>query len=255
VEPGLTATATPEACVEAQEPGRWRLTLPAGGRDRYRLAQLDDYCDLPRKGFRWTPPVRLRLSARVSTAHVAGTWGFGFWNDPFSLSLGFGGGTRRFPVLPNAAWFFFAAAPNYLSFRDDVAGQGFLAQTFRSGRLSPLVLAAAGMGMPLLGWPRFARWVRPLIRRLIGDDSVGLKLAVCEWHTYQVDWQPEKVEFRVDGDLVFEASLAPREHLGLVVWIDNQYAAYPPSGKVSFGRLPCAEPVWLEVEGVRVEGL
>jgi hypothetical protein len=241
--------------VHAFEPGFWRLSLPSGGKASYRLAQLDDYRDLPRDEFRWTSPLRFHLSARVSSAQIAGTWGFGLWNDPFSFSLGLGGGTRRFPALPNAAWFFFAAAPNFLSFRDDVAGQGFLTQVFRSGRISPLVLAAAGLGLPLLGWPRLARQVRPLFRRLIGDDSQELNLAVCEWHDYAVAWWPERVEFRVDDMLVFHTNLAPRGPLGLVMWIDNQYAAYPPSGKVVYGRLPTPNTVWLEVKAVRVEDL
>lgn len=249
---GLFTSVTPGAAAQEIEPGCRRLAIPAGSKDSYRLAQLDDYRDLLRNGFPWTAPMRLYLRVRVSEAHIAGTWGFGLWNDPFSLSLGLGGGTRRFPALPNATWFFFAGDSNYLSLRDDTAGQGFLAQVFRSGRVSPLLLAGAGLGLPLLGWARLARRMRPLFRRWIEDDSAGLDIAVCEWHEYEVDWRPERVEFRVDGGLVFGTSLSPQGRLGLVVWIDNQYAAYTPDGRVAYGKLPTAQPAWLEVEGIKV---
>ncbi len=254
MDPKLKVTISPGASLQEDEPGFWRLAIPAGGKESYRLAQLDDYRHLPRGGFPWTAPVRLSLQARVSNPQIAGTWGFGLWNDPFSLSLGLGGGTRRFPALPNAAWFFYAATPNFLSFRDDAAGRGFLAQVFRSRQLSPLVLGATGLGLPLLGWPRLARRMRPWFRRWIGDDSLELSLAVCEWHAYELYWRPEGVVFTVDGWVVFETSLVPRGRLGLVVWVDNQYAAYPPSGKVAYGKLPYSEPTWLEVKAVRVEG-
>jgi hypothetical protein len=51
---------------------------------------------------------------------------------------------------------------------------------------------------------------------------------------------------------VFEPSISPHGPLGLVIWIDNQFAAIPPSGKVRFGTLPTPEPAWLEVEGLVV---
>ncbi len=41
------------------------------------------------------PPIRLSLSARTSSNSIPGTWGFGLWNDPFGLSLGFGGNPFR----------------------------------------------------------------------------------------------------------------------------------------------------------------
>ncbi len=94
------------------------LSIPAGKADQYRLAQLDDYAQLRRGQFPLHAPRGLRLSARTSSGSIPGTWGFGFWNDPFGLSLGFGGNPFRLPVLPNAAWFFGASDENYLSFQD-----------------------------------------------------------------------------------------------------------------------------------------
>src|SRR5512144_3136865 len=114
----LIPRTTSGAQVVRLTSGGWRLEIPAGSAGRYRLAQLDDYSNLPRRAFPWQAPLSLSLRARASQSSLPGTWGFGLWNDPFALSLGFGG-ERRIPALPNAAWFFFASAPNYLSLRDD----------------------------------------------------------------------------------------------------------------------------------------
>ena len=123
---------TPSARVEKvlDEDSHYRLFIPSGLSDSYRLAQLDDYANLPRKKFPHHS-FDLSMSARTSSDSIAGTWGFGLWNDPFGLSLGFGGSPFRLPMLPNAVWFFGASKQNYLSFSDDKPAQGFLAQTFR----------------------------------------------------------------------------------------------------------------------------
>src|SRR6187431_728447 len=94
---------------EIDEIGRgsaYRLSIPSGKADQYRLAQLDDYTQTPRSRFPLRFPLSLSLSARTSSDSITGTWGFGLWNDPFGLSLGFGGNPFRLPALPNAIWFF-----------------------------------------------------------------------------------------------------------------------------------------------------
>jgi len=58
------------------------------------------------------PPCTFSLHARLSGTDLPGTWGFGLWNDPFGLSLGFGGQAARLPALPQAAWFMHASPPN-----------------------------------------------------------------------------------------------------------------------------------------------
>src|SRR5512132_1133298 len=143
----LIQRSTPAAKVEGISQGnQYRLSIPAGKADRYRLAQLDDYAQLPRSRFPLHPPIHLSLSARTSSTSIPGTWGFGLWNDPFGLSLGFGGNPFRLPALPNAVWFFGASEESYLSFgaeRSDegnsrsiveaqraIVGNGFLAQSF-----------------------------------------------------------------------------------------------------------------------------
>ncbi len=229
----------------------WYLQIPTGPQGDYRVAQLDDYSNLRRRHFPWQPPIILSLRARSSTPRVPGTWGFGLWNDPFSLSLGFGGGSRRVPTLPNAAWFFFASSQNYLSFRDDKPAQGFLAQTFRSTQIPTPLLACGAMTFPLLLWPGLARKLRPLFRGWIEEDSFTLKVDVTQWHEYSLEWHIDRVTFRVD-DQTIETAITPKPPLGFVIWIDNQFAAFPSNGRLSFGSLENPHPAWLEIENLSI---
>ena len=149
----LRERVTPGGHIETRRPGCRRLTILEGPGNRYRVAQLDDYAARTRSEFRWVPPIELRVTARVSERDLPGTWGFGWWNDPFSLQLGLGGTTRRLPALPNAAWVFCAAPPNYLALSDDHPAQGLLAATFSSPRLPAILLALGLPAAPLLMWP------------------------------------------------------------------------------------------------------
>jgi hypothetical protein len=182
------------------------------------------------------------------------------WNDPFGLSLGFGGNPFRLPALPNAVWFFGASKENYLSFQDDNPAQGFLAQSFRSPRFHPLLIPAA------LALPFSRRRTRRLLGKVIGEGGIDLRsrrsltpgagfenapytaLDVTGWHRYSLDWRADRVAFQVDDVQVFESAVSPRPPLGLVIWIDNQYAAFTPEGKIGFGVLANPEPAWLEIK-------
>ena len=233
LKPNLTSRAQ----VSQKGAGAWHLEVPAGPEGGYRLAQLDDYSDLRRVIFPWNPAVNLSLRAKASHRDIPGTWGFGLWNDPFSLSLGFGGGTRRWPVLPNAAWFFFASTPNYLSLRDDLPAQGNLAATFHSPQWPAQLLVLGAPAMPLLLWSPGARLIRRLGRRLVHQDVVEMGIDPTVWHSYVLQWQKDSVCFQVDGDVMLETPVSPKGPLGLVIWVDNQYAALPPSGRLSYGTL------------------
>ena len=238
---------TPGANVdEFSRDEAYRLSIPAGPANRYRLAQLDDYAKIARSRFPLRALVKLSLSARASSKSIPGTWGFGLWNDPFGLSLGFGGNPVRLPALPNAVWFFGASNESHLSFRDDKPGQGFLAQTFRSPKFHPLLIPAG------LVFPFSRKTTRRLMGRVIGEDGIRLSVDVTEWHHYQLVWREDRVSFEVDGAQVFESSVTPKSPLGLVIWIDNQYAAFTPEGKIGFGVLENPEPAWLEIKDVTV---
>lgn len=248
----LASHHTQGSLVSATAPGNWRLEIPAGSARRYRLAQVDDYHQLHRRDFCWQPPLKLSLRARVSAADLPGTWGFGLWNDPFSLSMGLGGAAKRFPALPNAAWFFFASPPNYLSFRDDLPAQGFLAATFQSRLVSPVVLALASPGLGLAAIPTGAQLVRRVLRRLVKQSAALVPGAVTDWHSYTLDWLPDEVAFTLDGQVIHSTPVTPSGPLGLVIWVDNQFAALPPSGRLRFGTLMNSKPAWLEVENLMV---
>jgi hypothetical protein len=245
----LKTSVTPGARVEKTGEANWRLSIPAGPAGHYRLAQLDDSRGLKRQLFPWSPPFQLSLRARASAALIPGTWGFGLWNDPFGLGILSRAGGSRLPVLPEAAWFFFASAPNSLSFRDDLPARGALAATFRSARWPPALLALGLPAMVFLAVPATARLLRRLARRFVHQDAASLRLDPTEWHAYRMEWRDGSVHFHVDDQLVLETEVAPASPLGLVIWIDNQYAAFPPDGRLRSGALLSQEETWIEVIG------
>ena len=255
-----TAGASVERIPTGSTEGGYRLSLPAGPPCQYRLAQLDDYAKIPRSRFPLQPPSSLSLSARASSVSLPGTWGFGFWNYPFGMSLGFSEGGFRLPTLPNAVWFFSASEENYLSFKDastappnnggaaqrGEAANVFLAQAFRAPGFHPLLIAA-GLALP------FSRkTTRRRLGRIISEDGVRLDVDVTQWHRYRLDWREDRVSFDVDEALMFESPVSPRPPLGLVIWIDNQYAAFTPEGKIGFGVLENPEPAWLEIKDIEM---
>ncbi len=270
----------------------YRLSIPAGKADRYRLAQLDDYAQLPRNRFPLQSPIHISLSARASSTSIPGTWGFGLWNDPFGLSLGFGGNPFRIPALPNAVWFFGASKESYLSFKSDFrperseaqtkgkrqtkslfqnpnsirnrasttdfatnaqssaqregAANGFLAQTFRSPGFHPSLIAA-GLALPFS-----RRKARQILGKVIREGGIALSVDVTQWHRYRLNWREDGVSFEVDDSQVFASDVSPKSPLGLVIWIDNQFAAFTPEGKIGFGVLENPEPAWLEIKDIEV---
>jgi hypothetical protein len=171
------------------------------------------------------------------------------WNDPFSVSIQLGGGERRFPVLPNAVWFFSASKQNYLSFQDHLPANGFISQTFQSAHLPSPLLAVASPLLPVLFLPWAARKLRIILQRWIKEDSFAWDIDITEWHNYSLTWEMDRVRFTVDHH-TFETKVSPGSPLGLVIWIDNQFAALSPNGKLSFGTLENPQPAWLEIENL-----
>jgi hypothetical protein len=256
----MKISATVNASVEPIENG-WRLGIQKGDSLHYRDAQLDDYFRLPRHKFPHRS-LTLSLQARASSSSIPGTWGFGLWNDPFGMSLGFGGNPFRLPALPNAVWFFSASEQNYLSFTDDKPAHGFLAQTFRAPNFHPL-LFLSGMTFPfsrklarklltkVIGEDAFQLW-QNIQQQAVGLQSKGQSVDPTQWHSYRFEWSPKRVLFYVDGVQVFESPVSPNPPLGLIIWIDNQYAAFTPQGKIGFGVLENAEPAWIEIKDLNL---
>ena len=248
VEPHTTTGAS----VEQSETG-WRLQIPAGGSSTYRLAQLDDYTARRRSGFPWAAAATLSLRARVSSNSIPGTWGFGLWNDPFSAFIGLGGMKRPLPVLPNAAWFFHASSENYLSFRDDKPANGLLAATFHSPVIPSMFLIPSLVFAPLLLFKPSARWLRTRFSRIIIEDGCPVDIDVTRWHDYLLRREMEAVKFEINGQSIFTTTVAPLGPLGLVIWVDNQYAAFMPSGQIRAGVVENQVPAWMEIDNLTVQ--
>lgn len=213
----------------------WRLLIPGDGAQRYQVAQLDNCTHTARRNFPYAS-LEMSLRARVSSASHPGTWGFGVWNDPYRANLPRGETFLNALTLPNAAWFFYSSKESYLSFRDDLPANGFLAQVFHSPSVPLLPLAAAALTFI------FSRLrARRRLSRLIHEDSAALRVDVTGWHNYWMDWRPGSVRFEVDGQSVLETTLSPKPPLAAVIWIDNQYACFTPQGRVAFGTLGSPE--------------
>jgi hypothetical protein len=229
----------------------WHLEIPAGPAREYRLAQLDDYTGFGRSSFPWRPPVKMRLRARASAPAIPGTWGIGLWNDPFGMTL-VKGSEVRLPTLPNSAWYFFASEPNYLSFRDDLQGWGQLAAVFQSRDKVPPGLIASLLLLPLIPLRPISRRLRSQVRRYVQEDIFSMDLDPTEWHSYEIEWRRETVAFHLDGQALKVMSGSPNGPLGLVVWIDNQFARWSPDGRLGYGMLENKDVSWIEVEGLEM---
>ncbi len=159
---------------------------------------------------------------------------------------------RRLPALPNAAWFFFASPENYLSLRDDLPAHGNLAANFRSTNIPAVLMSPFALAVPLLALPPVARLLRRLGRRFVEQEAVNLALDVTERHQYEIEWGTGQVSFRVDEQLVLRTNIVQHSPLGLVIWIDNQYAALPPNGRLRYGTLAHSESAWIEIDKLQV---
>ena len=248
--PLLRPAHTKGASVREVEPGCWKLEIPGGPKGKYRLAQLDDYTHLRRRNYPRNPPFQLSLRARSSSGSIPGTWGFGLWNDPFGMGIIGGVDLVRLPALPNTAWFFFSSPENYLSLRDDLPSTGATAGVFRSPKIPTPLLALGAPGAVLALFKPGVRLLRRLARLLVKQETVLLEIDPTEWHSYRLDWQKNSSRFWVDESLVLETNTPPLGPMGLVIWVDNQYAALSPSGEARFGTLE-NDPAWIEVSEIK----
>jgi len=248
----LESRQTHDARITPKADGGWRLEIPAGTGGRYRLAQLDDYSNLKRSRFRWAEGINFELRARVAHPCIPGTWGFGLWNDPFAMGALAGLKGIRLPKLPQAAWFFYAAHPGYLSLRDDLAAQGWLASTLCSPTWSSFKLALGLPFLPLLLIPGASRKIRASASSIIRQDARSLSVDPTEWQHYRMEWNTGQTIFFVNDEAVLETRISPAGPLGIVIWIDNQYAAWSPDGKLRYGMCENRNPAWLEIKDLKI---
>jgi hypothetical protein len=213
----------------------------------YSDAQLDDYHSLPRRQWPWRPPLQMLARARASHSSLVGTAGFGFWNDPFTLS---GGVT----ALPEAVWFFYASPPSDMALVPGVPGWGWKAAVVHAARadaiLQGIPTAIAVLWARLTGHAQTAaRWVQ----RISGAYEAPLNLDWTDWHTYELEWRRDAAMFRVDGVKVLRAPDPPPGPLGFVTWVDNQFAVATPRGQFRFGTLDAPGRQWLELDWINIE--
>jgi hypothetical protein len=226
-----------------------RLSLPAASSVSYSDAQIDDYHGVPRRRFRWRPPLTLTVRARFSHEQdeLVGTAGFGFWNDPFSLS------PLRLPMLPRAVWFFFGSEPSNLKFDLSTPGYGWRAATIDARRpiVWPLLLISPALAL-LMQVPSFYERLWPSVQRAIRVQEALVDVRMRDWHTYTIEWGARRTHMLVDGVSVLDAE-SPGGPLAFVLWIDNQYMVATPRGRLSWGLLDVPEPQSLEVASLQLE--
>lgn len=214
----------------------------------YIDSQVDNYQSLLRDAFPCRPPFRMKLRARISHGNPVGTFGFGLWNDPFSYSLGLAGSSRKWPSSPNALWFFYGSPPNELHFDSDSSGHGFKASCIVSPSLPTVALVPGASIAFLLGnLPMMRRKVVGKIKRAIQASEAPILVDLTNWHTYEIRWSETEAIFMVDDHLANRCSIMPSCPLGLVIWIDNQYAILSPENGIRFGTIPVRQPQWMEI--------
>ena len=185
---GLSENLTVGAKITKTSEGVYRFEIPPGPPRHYRLGQLDDYRLLRRDQFPWRVETSLSLQARVSHNCHAGTWGFGFWNDPFGMGFLTGLKGLRLPALPDAGWFFYASPESFLTFRDDLPGNGLTAGTFQSPGRPGLKLGLGMLFLPLLISRTLSRRLRKKAAEILIQDSQSIATDPTRWHTYELFW-------------------------------------------------------------------
>lgn len=229
-----------EAAHYEQVPSGFRLCLADAHAGEYSDSQLDDF----RAALSWRPPLSLTVRARFSHGvdQLRGTAGFGWWNNPFE-----GGRATQVAVGPQVLWFFFGSPPSQLATTPGWSGQGWFAQGMRVPTLPGWLVKA---GMLALRLP----FLKPLARQ--GAEQVSraaerplAHLALTEWHEYQIVWQPDLATFWVDGAEILRYPSPPQGPLGLVFWMDNQWATVDGEG----GLLDIPQRQWLELAEINLE--
>lgn len=227
-----------------------RFINPATTAAVYTNAQIDDYQDLIRRHFGWQPPLTLTVRARFShpAGVLRGTAGFGFWNDPFMMT------GRRRPALPRVVWFFYSSPPSNMKLDLNTSGHGWKAGTLDAIRWSFFaLLPTAPIAVPLMNIERLYRTFWPIGQRAISVSEAPVSAAMTEWHTYDLDWQKQRVRFGVDGQTILDCRTSPRGPLGFVMWLDNQYMVVTPWGAFSSGLVAEPNDQWMEVSDLKIE--
>lgn len=220
------SVAQGDAHVIPTAPDQWSLRVESDG-SRYSNAQLDDYHHLRRSDYPWRPNSELRIAARFS-GDLRGTYGFGFWNAPYSPLA------SRSIALPASAWFFGNGNGN-LAWTTQSHATGFKAATLDTRRLRALTLAPFSPLLMLANrWSAWYTRTWPVLQPALGLSEQMLSTDTT-WHHYRIRWHHNALQWYVDERLVHEVAHAPRGPLGLCIWIDNQWLTATPDGRFGWG--------------------
>jgi hypothetical protein len=230
-----------------REEGQLRLVLDGAPATGISDAQIHDYAGPRPQSFRWHPPLRMAVRARFShrSPDFLGTAGFGFWNDPFTL-------TGEVTAPPSNAWFFYASPPSAMELVPSVPGFGWKAAVLDGGTLPGPAVRLAGF---LLRFPFLLRPLGRMARARVHAAEALLPHDMTTWHAYELRWQADRCTFWVDGAEVLSTPHAPTPPLGFVAWVDNQYAVATPDGSYSFGRVAVPGQEWMELASVEIKPL
>ncbi len=245
--PELVVTETGNGRVTREPGGVLRLDVPTAGVTQYSNAQVASYHSA--RDFRYSPPLRLEVKARAE-GELRGTAGFGFWNHPFAPG-------ERGWRLPKTAWFFHGSPPNNMALAAGVPGSGWKAATLDATRWQFLaLLPTAPVGVLLMRIPALYRRLWGIGQRAIGVSEYHLGEGLLrEPHTYALEWRRDGLDFFVDGVRVHQTPTAPPGRLGLIAWVDNQYAVVTPQGQFGFGLVAAPEPQALVLEHLSITPL
>jgi hypothetical protein len=233
-----------------QQAGELLTFTTAGTSARhYTDAQIDDYQGMPRRRFRWHPPLTMTVRARFSHAagSLRGTAGFGFWNDPFMMT------GIRWPTLPRSIWFFYASAPSNMQLDHNTVGHGWKAAVIDAARPEALLCAPlAPFAVLLMNNRSLYRRLWPPIQRAVGVREALLDVEMTDWHVYVIEWDLVQARFSVDGEPVLADAPSPRGPLGFVMWLDNQYMVVTPQGRLRWGLLETPDTQWMQVDRIEI---
>lgn len=227
------------------------LTLTPDSSQRYHNAQISDY-DPAQRDFKLVPPLRIDIHA-YSSLHpnsMVGTAGFGLWNHPYApLERGW-----RFP---QAIWFFFAAPPSNMALARGVPGSGWKAASLNARRAAFYSLLPLSLpGFLMMRVPALYRALWPVGQRslAIHESLLTPDLLTAEHH-YVIEWLPNEANFYLDGALIQRATGTPRNPMGFIAWMDNQYAIVTPQGQFHFGIVDIPRMQALVLKRIQISSL
>jgi hypothetical protein len=248
LDPVWQITETGQAGVIRRH-GSLHLSLLPTDDNAYHNAQITSY-DPKSPTFQFSFPLRMTVTAFSSLhpSNLQGTAGFGFWNHPFEPG-------KWWRFRPQSLWFFFGAPPNNMPLADGVPGHGWKAATFDAKRKRALpLLPLAPLGVLMMRFPALYRLLWP-----IGQNAIGVNESLLEpnllnsEHTYVLEWTYETARFYVDDRLVLESRRPPRNALGFIAWMDNQYRIVTPQGQFGGGVVDIIRPQSLVLQEIKIE--